>query len=151
MNQHIQNRARQILIHGLALVLVGIVWGLMIPHTPFPRLALSAHIQAVLNGMLFILMAVLLLTLPHRVSARSALVMLIAVCLTWLTVISEVANAWWGTAESLSIAAQQAGTSGGAVWQEQFVKLTHIPAIIGLIVAWILLIAGFVKKPDSQD
>lgn len=148
---NVQNRARQILIHGLALVLVGIVWGLVIPHTPFPRLALSAHIQAVLNGMLFILMAVLLLTLPHTVSARSALVMLGAACLTWLTVISEIANAWWGTAESLSIAAQQAGASGGTAWQEQFVKLTHIPAIIGLIVAWILLIAGFVKKPASQD
>ena len=144
-----QNRARQILIHGLALVLAGIIWGLVIPHTPFPRLALSAHIQAVLNGMLFILMAVLLLTLPHKVSARSALVMLIAACLTWLTVFSEIANAWWGTAESLTIAAQQAGASGGAVWQEQFVKLTHIPAIIGLIVAWILLIAGFVRKPVS--
>ena len=147
----IQSRARQILIHGLALVLVGIVWGLVIPHTPFPRLALSAHIQAVLNGMLFTLMAVLLLTLPHKVSARSALIMLIAAWLTWLTVISEIANAWWGTAESLAIAAQQAGASGAAVWQEQFVKLTHIPAIIGLIVAWILLIAGFVKNPDSQD
>ena len=148
---NVQNRARQILIHGLALVLVGIIWGLVIPHTPFPRLALSAHIQAVLNGMLFILMAVLLLTLPHKVSARSALVMLVAVCLTWLTVISEIANAWWGTAESLAIAAQQAGASGGSMWQEQFVKLTHIPAIIGLIVAWILLIAGFVKKPDPHD
>lgn len=147
----VQNRARQILIHGLALVLVGIVWGLVIPHTPFPRLALSAHIQAVLNGMLFTLMAVLLLTLPHAVSARSALVMLVAACLTWLTVISEIANAWWGTAGTLSIAAQQAGASGGALWQEQFVKLTHIPAILGLIIAWILLIAGFVKKPASQD
>ena len=146
-----QSRARQILIHGLALVLVGIVWGLVIPHTPFPRLALSAHIQAVLNGMLFTLMAVLLLTLPHKVSARSALIMLIAAWLTWLTVISEIANAWWGTAESLAIAAQQAGASGAAVWQEQFVKLTHIPAIFGLIVAWILLIAGFVRKPDSHD
>lgn len=146
-----QNRARQILIHGLALVLVGIIWGLVIPHTPFPRLALSAHIQAVLNGMLFTLMAVLLLTLPHKVSARSALIMLIAAWLTWLTVISEIANAWWGTAESLAIAAQQAGASGAAVWQEQFVKLTHIPAIFGLIVAWILLIAGFVQKPDSHD
>lgn len=148
---NVQNRAKQILIHGLALVLVGIVWGLVIPHTPFPRLALSAHIQAVLNGMLFTLMAMLLLTLPHSVSTRSALVMLIAACLTWLTVISEIANAWWGTAESLSIAAQQAGASGAVLWQEQFVKLTHIPAIIGLIVAWILLIAGFVKKPDPQD
>lgn len=148
---NVQNRARQILIHGLALVLVGIIWGLVIPHTPFPRLALSAHIQAVLNGMLFTLMATLLLTLPHKVSARSALVMLIAACLTWLTVVSEIANAWWGTAESLAIAAQQAGASGAAAWQEQFVKLTHIPAIIGLIVAWILLIAGFVQKPDSHD
>jgi len=148
---NIQNRARQILIHGLALVLAGIVWGLVIPHTPFPRLALSAHIQAVLNGMLFILMAVLLLTLPHKVSARSALVMLVAVCLTWLTVISEIANAWWGTSESLSIAAKEAVAIGGTVWQEQFVKLTHIPAILGLIVAWILLIAGFVNKTTSQD
>ncbi|NBQ69406.1 MAG: hypothetical protein EBU46_11480 [Nitrosomonadaceae bacterium] len=93
---NVQTRARQILIHGLALVLVGIIWGLVIPHAPFPRLALSAHIQAVLNGMLFILMAMLLLTLPHKVSARSALVMLIAAWLTWLTVISEIANAWCG-------------------------------------------------------
>lgn len=147
----VQTRARQILIHGLALVLVGIVWGLVIPHTPFPRLALSAHIQAVLNGMLFILMAVLLLTLPHKVSARSALVMLGAACLTWLTVISEIANAWWGTSESLSIAAKEAVAIGGTVWQEQFVKLTHIPAILGLILAWILLIAGFVNKTASQD
>lgn len=148
---NVQIRARQILIHGLALVLAGIIWGLIIPHTPFPRLALSAHIQAVLNGMLFTLMAVLLLALPHKVSARSALIMLIAACLTWLTVVSEIANAWWGTAESLVIAAQQAGASGGIAWQEQFVKLTHIPAIVGLIVAWILLIAGFVQKPDSHD
>lgn len=148
---NVQSRARQILIHGLALVLVGIVWGLVIPHTPFPRLALSAHIQAVLNGMLFILMAVLLLTLPHKVSARSALVMLGAACLTWLTVISEIANAWWGTSESLSIAAKEAVAIGGTVWQEQFVKLTHIPAILGLILAWILLIAGFVNKTASQD
>lgn len=78
----VKRRGRKILIHGLALVLFGLFWGFAVPHTPFPRLTLGAHIQLVLNGMLFILMALLPLALPHNVSARSALVMLTAACLT---------------------------------------------------------------------
>jgi len=45
----------------------------------------------------------------------------------------------------LPIAASQAGASGGKPWQELVVKLTHIGAALGLIVAWSLLIVGFVK------
>ena len=147
----VKSSARQILIHGLALVLFGLIWGFAVPHAPFSRLALSAHIQCILNGMLFILMALLLLALPHNVSAHSALVMLIAVCLTWLTVITEVANAWWGTIRTLSIAAKQTSSTGGVLWQKLIVKLAHIGAGIGLIVAWTLLIAGFARKPISQN
>ncbi len=44
----------------------------------------------------------------------------------------------------LPIAASQAGASGGKPWQELVVKLTHIGAALGLIVAWSLLIVGFV-------
>lgn len=132
----IQNGGRQILIHGMALVLVGLVWGLVVPHTPHPRLALGAHIQFVTNGMLFIVLAVLLLKLPHRVGPKSVWVMILAAWLTWLMALSEVANAWWGTTQMLPIAASQAGATGGQVWQELFVKLTHIAAGLGLIVAW---------------
>ena len=65
---------------------------------------------------------------------------------------SEVANAWWGTTEILAIAAKQAGTTGGgSLWQKLTVKLAHIGAGIGLIVAWTLLIAGFARKPVSQN
>jgi hydroxylaminobenzene mutase len=100
----------------------------------------------------FILIAVLLLALPHSVSARSTLVMVTAVCLTWLMTRSEVANAWWSTAAVLAIATKQAaGTTGRALWQEQLMKLTNIGAGIGLIVAWTLLIAGFARKPVSQN
>lgn len=35
-----QIRSRQILIHGLMLVMAGLLWGFVVPHTPYLRLAL---------------------------------------------------------------------------------------------------------------
>ena len=61
----VQTGGKQILIHGLALILAGLVWGFIVPTTPYPRLALGAHVQFETNGMLFVLLAVLLLTVPH--------------------------------------------------------------------------------------
>ena len=58
---------------------------------------------------------------------------------------SEVANAWWGTTQTLPIAASQAGATGGEPWQELVVKLTHIGAALALIIAWSLLVVGFLK------
>jgi len=138
----VHSGSRQILIHGLMLVLVGLVWGLAVPNTPYPRLALGAHIQFETNGLLFIALATLLLALPHRVGRLSVRVMLLAVWLTWAMALSEVANAWWGTIQMLPLAAAQAGATGGAPWQEMVVKLAHIGAGLGLIVAWSLLVVG---------
>jgi (hydroxyamino)benzene mutase len=141
--------SRQLLIHGMFLVLVGLVWGLLVPGTPYPRLALGAHIQFVTNGMLFIVLATALLALPHSVGLKSVWVMVVAAWLTWTMAISEVANSWWGTTQMLSIAASQAGATGGEPWQELVVKLTHIGAGLGLIVAWSLLVVGFLKQASS--
>ncbi len=145
----VEKSARQILIHGLAFVLVGLVWGLVVPHTPYPRLALGAHIQFETNGMLFLVLAILLLKIPHKVGKKSVFVMLLAVWLSWTMALSEAANSWWGTIEMLPIAAEQAGAPGGKPWQEMIVKLTHITAGISLIVAWSLLLVGFLKKTDE--
>lgn len=71
--------SRQILLHGMLLVLVGLLWGLAVPGTPYPRLALGAHIQLVTNGMLFIVLATALLALPHGVGIKSVWVMVAAV------------------------------------------------------------------------
>jgi hydroxylaminobenzene mutase len=142
-----EHRSRQILIHGLAMILVGLVWGLVIPHTPYPRLALGAHTQFELSGILFLIVALLLLKLPHAVGPKSILVMLLAVWLTWLMALSEVANAWWGTTQILPIAGRQAGAPGAAPWQETTVKFAHIVAGLVLIVAWALLLIGFLRPP----
>jgi hypothetical protein len=145
----VRSGSRQLLIHGMVLVLVGLVWGLLVPGTPHPRLALGAHIQFVTNGMLFIVLATALLALPHSVGLKSIWVMVVAAWLTWTMAISEVANSWWGTNQMLSIAASQAGATGGEAWQELVVKLTHIGAGLGLIIAWALLIVGFLKQASS--
>jgi hydroxylaminobenzene mutase len=142
-----QNRSRQILVQGLVLVMVGLLFGFVVPHTPYPRLALGAHVQFVTNGLLFLVMGVLLLKLPHSVGPKSTVVMLLATWLTWLMALSEAANAWWGTTQMLPIAAGEAKASGGAAWQELVVKLTHIAAGLSLVIAWGLLVAGFVRKP----
>jgi len=144
---NVESGARQILIHGMALIFAGLLWGLVVPHTPYPRLALGAHIQFESSGVLFMVLAIVLLKLPNTVGRKSIWVMLLAVGLTWIMALSEAANAWWGTKQMLPIAAYQAGAMGGAPWQELVIKLTHISAGLALIVAWMLLIIGFVKKP----
>lgn len=143
--------SRQILIHGIALILAGLVWGLVIPGTPFPRLALGAHIQFVTNGLLFMVLATVLLALPHRVGIRSIWAMVVAAWLTWGMALSEVANAWWGTTRMLPISAGQAGALGGESWQETIVALAHVSAGLGLIVAWALLLLGVLRQAPAIE
>ena len=65
--------SRRILCHGLILIFVGLVWGLVVPHTRFPRLALGAHIQFESSGLLFGFMGTILLALPHAVDSLRAM------------------------------------------------------------------------------
>ena len=134
----------------MALILAGLLWGFFPPMTPFPRLALGAHIQFVTNGMLLVVLAIVLLKLPLGIGRRSAWVMVISAWLIWPMALSEVANAWWGANQMLPIAARQAGAAGAASWQELVVKLCHIPAALGLILSLALLIVGVVKCRGTE-
>jgi len=144
----IQTGGKQILIHGLALILAGLLWGFAPPLTPYPRLAVGAHIQFETNGLLFVVLGILLLKLPHSVGSWAVWVMVISAWLTWLMALSEVANAWWGANQMLPIAAKQAGAVGAEPWQELTVKLCHVPAALGLILSFVLLIIGFVRHRE---
>jgi hydroxylaminobenzene mutase len=146
----VRRGGQEILLNGLALVLAGLLWGLVVPHTPYPRLALGAHIQFEFNGLLLIVMAALLLKFEHDVGPRSILVMRLSAWLTWAMALSEVANSWWGTRSILPIAAHQAAAAGGLPWQEDSVTLTHVGAGLCLILAWALLILGFARSGASS-
>jgi hypothetical protein len=99
--------------------------------------------------MLLIIQAIALLALPHNVGIQSLWIMVGAACLTLTMALSAVANAWWGTLQALTIAAALAGATGGEPWQEIVLKLTHIGAGLGLIIAWSLLVIGFSKHASS--
>jgi hydroxylaminobenzene mutase len=146
----VRRGGQEILLNGMALVLAGLIWGLIVPHTPYPRLALGAHIQFEANGLLLIVMAVLLLKFDHDVGPRSILVMRLSAWLTWAMALSEVANSWWGTSNILPIVAHQAGAAGGLPWQEDAVTSAHVGAGLCLIVAWTLLILGFFRSGASS-
>lgn len=146
----VQAGERQLLLHGMTMVLAGLVWGLFVPHTPYPRLALGAHIQFESSGVLFIVVATLLLKLEHRAGIWCITILLLSAWLTWAMALSEVGNAWWGTTQMLPIAGAQAGAPGAAAWQENLVKLTHIGAGLSLILGWTLLLIGFVRVPASS-
>lgn len=90
-----------------------------------------------------------MLTLPHRVGLKSVWVMVVAAWLTWAMAMSEAANSWWGTTRMLPIAASQAGATGGEPWQELVVTLTHVGAGLGIIIAWSLLVVGFLKHASG--
>lgn len=147
----INSGGKQILIHGLALILAGLIWGLAPPLTPYPRLAVGAHIQFVTNGLLFVVLSLVLLKLPHSIGPKSIWVMVISAWLTWLMALSEVANAWWGTNQMLPNAAKQAGATGAAPWQELIIKLTHIPAALGLILSLVLIIVGIARHREISE
>ena len=147
----IQSGGRQILLHGLALILAGLAFGFVSPLAPYPRLALGAHIQFVTNGMLFVVLAVVVLKVAHRAGTRSIRVMVVSAWLTWFMALSEAANAWWGANQMLPIAAQQAGAAGAAAWQEAVVKLCHLPAGLGLVVSVALLIIGVVRGRGATE
>ncbi len=147
----VQTGGKQILIHGLALILAGLLWGFAPSLTPYPRLAVGAHIQFETNGLLFVVFGILLLKLHHSVGGRAVWVMVVSAWLTWLMALSEVANAWWGANQMLPVAAGQAGAAGAAPWQELVVKLCHVPAALGLILSLLLLIVGFVRRRDPAE
>lgn len=141
----VERGGRQILLHGLALVFAALAWGFVVPMTPHPRLALTAHIQLAMNGLLFLAMATLLLKFRHQVARWSVGIMVLSAWLTWAMALSEIANAWWGTRRILPIAASQAGAGGAEPWQETLLAITHLGSGIGVLVAWGLLLAGFWK------
>ena len=147
----IQRGGRQVLIQGLALILTGLLWGFALPLTPYPRLAVGAHIQFETNGLLFVVIGILLLKLPHRIGGKAIWVMVVSPWLTWLMTLSEVANAWWGTNQTLPIAASQAGAKGAAPWQELVENVCHVIAALGLVLSLLVLIIGFVRHRETAE
>lgn len=139
--------SRSNLRQGALYMLVGLVWGMAIPATPFPRLALGAHIQLTAHGVMFLVAGLVILHLPKTTGSVSATILAAGPWLTWPVMLSEMANAWWGTRKMLPIAAEQAGAVGAAAWQETILTVTHLTGAVVLIAYWTAILAGLLRQP----
>ena len=91
--------SRSNLRQGAVYMLVGLVWGMMIPASAYPRLALGAHIQLTAHGVMFLVAGLVILHLPIVKSGVSAKILIAGPWLTWPVMLTEMANAWWGRSE----------------------------------------------------
>ncbi len=142
--------SRSNLRQGAVYMLVGLVWGMVIPATPFPRLALTAHIQLTANGVMFLVAGLIILHLPVAKSSVSKAILIAGPWLTWPVMLTEMANAWWGTRKMLPIAAGQAGATGAVPWQENFVTVAHLIGAVVLIAYWGVILAGLFCEPIKE-
>lgn len=82
----------------------GLCWGFYVPHTPFPRLALTAHIQCMVEGTMILLSGMLVEKTDHiKLSETQATIVLVGMVGAWPVLLMECANAWWGTSGILPI------------------------------------------------
>jgi hydroxylaminobenzene mutase len=143
--------SRSNLRQGAVYMLVGLIWGMVVPATPFPRLALTAHIQLTANGIMFLVAGLVILRLPIAKSSMSAKILVAGPWLTWLVMLTEVVNAWWGARNMLPIAAGQAGAVGAQPWQETSVTVAHLLGALVLIVYWGVILAGLFRGPVEGE
>jgi hypothetical protein len=139
------NLPLSLLRHGSGLIGFGLLFGFVVPLTPYPRLGLTAHIQFAVEGTMVVAAGALLSSKPFLNTAGATLDKRVVDCLTprqqkvvyygmtgiWVTLLSEAANAWWGTQWVLPIAHAAAGLAGGSgpaeVWMERVVSVAHYP------------------------
>ena len=89
---------------GLSLQLFGLCWGLGVQATPFPRLALTAHIQLMVEGAMVLLVGITLLqTSVIQLGALQSQIVYWGLGGIWVTMAAECANSFWGTHEILPI------------------------------------------------
>ncbi len=98
---------------------------------------------------MFLVAGLVISHLPLAAHGLAFRILVSAPWLTWLVMLSEMANGWWGTTKMLPIAAAQAGASGAAVWQEGIVTAAHLLGALVLIVYWGVILVGLFRKPPA--
>lgn len=138
---------RGLVWHGLVLFFLGLLTGFVIPALTNPRMGLSAHMEALLNGMFLILAGGIVwdhFKLSERVATAVYWMLLYAAYGSWVFCLLA---AVFGASEMLPIAG--AGYSADP-WQEQLIKGGLGLVAISITLACCLALYGIRKKPRES-
>lgn len=97
------DRARALMTAGAVLIVLGLLTGLAVAAMPFPRLALSSHLEAMMNGLVLMVLGLAWghLRLSPRLSAVAFWAALYGAFANW---VGTGLSGFWGGSRFLPIA-----------------------------------------------
>jgi (hydroxyamino)benzene mutase len=124
---------------GLVLFLVGLLTGFAVPALKNPRMALSSHLEAVLNGMFLVLLGLLWphLDLPHAWAVTAMVLIVYSAYANWL---ASLLAAAWGAGRKLAPIATGDHQSSAA--KERVVSLLLVSLSLSVVVGVTIVIVG---------
>jgi hydroxylaminobenzene mutase len=142
MDEH-SNR-KHFIIAGVLLILLGLLTGFIIPNTTNPRVAMSAHVEAIMGGMLLLLVGGVVWEHVHFGERAAAVVKYLLFYSAYSNWFFLLLAALWGTSKLLPIAAH--GFHGTGT-QEMIVTAGFVSSALSIVVAFIALLASMKTKP----
>lgn len=124
---------------GLVLFLLGLLTGFAVPACKNPRMGLSSHLEAVLNGMFLVLLGLLWphIDLPTAWGITAVALIAYSAYANWLTTLLAAA---WGAGRKLAPIA--AGDHEASAAKERFVGFMLISLSLSIVVGIVIVIAG---------
>ena len=133
--------------HGIILFLLGLLTGFVIPLMRNPRMGLSSHLEAIMNGMFLVLLGLIWtrLHLSNKALTWGYALSLFGTYTNWATTL--LAGTWGAGAEVMPIAG---GGYEGAAWQEALVRIGLVTLSAAMIVVCGLVLRGLRRIPSEN-
>lgn len=124
---------------GLVLFLIGLLTGFAVPGLKNPRMALSSHLEAVLNGMFLVLVGLLWphIDLPGAWGLTAVVLIVYSAYANWLATLLAAA---WGAGRKLAPIA--AGDHEASAARERFVSFLLVSLSLSIVAGVGIVIAG---------
>lgn len=124
---------------GLVLFLLGLLTGLVIPVLKNSRMALSSHLEAVLNGMFLVLLGLLWphIDLPEAWAVTAVALIVYSAYANWLATLLAAA---WGAGRKLAPIA--AGSHQASAVKEAFVTFLLVSLSLSIVVGVVIVMVG---------
>lgn len=134
-------QSNKLIFLGLILFTLGVVVGLFIQNMSNPRMALSAHLEGILNGIFLIILGLIWtkLVLSEKISK---ITFYLAVYATFANLIATILAAITGFGKMMPIAGGREGT--GII--ELLISVLLVSLSICILAVCIIVMAGFYKN-----
>jgi len=139
-------QADRLIFLGLLLFLAGLIVGLFVQNMANPRMALSAHLEGIMNGMFLMLLGVIWPRL-HLSSRWLSITFWLVLYGSFANLIAVVIAAATGHGKMMPLAGGREGSTG----LESVISFLLVSLSLAMIAVCILVLTGFYRQMKSRS